>query len=197
MKTKDPKGWHSRGYLPHFDGGENCQFITLHLGDAMPSKVVEKWKRQLERETEEAAGIILTKRIEKYLDQGYGSCWLRKPEIAETVQGSLLYFDAVRYKLISWVIMPNHTHFLIRPAAGNSLSSIMKNHESYTAHQCNKILKRTGQFWQFDYFDRYIRDFDHFEDTIRYIENNPVKAGLCQKPSDWKYGSAFSRSADG
>jgi hypothetical protein len=36
-----PKGWHSRGYLPHFDGGEICQFISLHLGDALPRKVLQ------------------------------------------------------------------------------------------------------------------------------------------------------------
>jgi REP element-mobilizing transposase RayT len=42
-----------------------------------------------------------------------------------------------------------------------------------------------------EYFDRYIRDAEHFEKAFRYIENNPVKAGLCEKPSDWKYSSAF------
>jgi putative transposase len=42
-----------------------------------------------------------------------------------------------------------------------------------------------------EYFDRYIRDYEHFEKTFRYIENNPVKAGFCEKPEDWEFSSAY------
>ena len=112
------------------------------------------------------------------------------------VRENLFHFDNVRYKLISWVIMPNHTHYLIKPINNHSLSTIIKNHKSYTSHTANKILGRTGKFWYEDYFDRYIRDYKHFHKTVRYIENNPVKAGLCKKPGNWKYGSAY-RNADG
>ena len=71
LKPKDaPRGWHCRGYLPHFDGGEICQFITLHLGDALPREVVERWKMELEREKDERAKIELYKRVENYLDRG-------------------------------------------------------------------------------------------------------------------------------
>ena len=40
--------------------------------------------------------------------------------------------------------------------------------------EANKILGRKGQFWQEDYFDRYIRDDSHFHDAVTYIEFNPV-----------------------
>ena len=192
-----PVGWHSRGYLPHYDGGEILQFITLHLGDALPRKVIEKWKKELERETDERAKIELRKRVENYLDKGCGECYLKIKEIAEQVQESLLHFDAIRYKLIARVIMPNHTHFLIKPINNPSLSEIMKKFKSFTAHEANKLLHRSGQFWQEDYFDRYIRNRDHYEKTIDYIENNPVKAGLCEKRGDWKFSSAYTGSADG
>lgn len=195
---KNPKGWHHRGYLPHFDGGEICQFITLHLGDALPKEIVERWKAELEHETNERAKRELYKRAANYLDKGYGECFLKIEAVAEQVRESLFHFNAVRYKLIAWVIMPNHTHFLIKPLNDFALSDIMKNFKSFTAHQANKTLNRNGRFWQEDYFDRYIRDREHFEKTIDYIENNPVKAGLCEKRSDWKYSSAYqSGSADG
>ena len=198
METEDsPKGWHSRGYLPHFDGGEICQFITFHLGDALPREVIERWKKELERETDEQAKIELYKRIENYLDKGYGECYLEIEEIAEQVQESLLHFDAVRYKLIAWAIMPNHIHFLIKPINNHSPSEIIKKFKSFTAHEANKILHKSGQFWQEDYFDRYIRNREHYEKTIDYIENNPVKARLCEKRGDWKYSSAHAISADG
>lgn len=71
----------------------------------------------------------------------------------------------------------------------------MQRFKSFTAHESNGILQRTGKFWQEDYFDRYIRNYEHYEKTINYIANNPVKAGLCEKPEDWKFSSYWS--ADG
>lgn len=188
------KGWHNRGYLPHFDGGEVLQFITLHLGNALPQKVVQRWKLELEREKNEEAKKILFQRVEKYIDQGYGECYLKQENIAELVQNALLHFDRQRYKLVSWVIMPNHTHFLLRPMQNYALRDIMHSIKSYTALKANRLLNRSGRFWQEDYFDRYIRDYEHFEKTINYIEMNPVKANLCENPTDWKFSSR-SRSA--
>ncbi|MFT3746125.1 MAG: hypothetical protein QM785_17775 [Pyrinomonadaceae bacterium] len=103
-----PRGWHSRGFLPHFDGGEVLQFITVHLGDAMPVSVVREWKIELENETDEKKKLELHRRVEKYLDQGIGDCYLGISAIAEMVQESLVHQDGKRYKLIAWVIMPNH-----------------------------------------------------------------------------------------
>ena len=44
-------GWHSRGYLPHFDGREVPQFVSLHLFDSLPVSVLERWKRELDVES--------------------------------------------------------------------------------------------------------------------------------------------------
>jgi REP element-mobilizing transposase RayT len=197
QNKKQPRGWHSRGYLPHFDGGEILQFITLHLGDAVPLKVVQKWERELEREDPSEVKKRLYWKIEKYVDCGYGECLLGIDEVASMVENSLIHFDEERYKLSAWVVMPNHIHYLFRPMKGNPLSDLMKNFKSYTSHEANKMLKRSGQFWQEDYFDRYIRNYEHYEKTIDYIEMNPVKAGLCEKPSDWKYSSAYHRKMRG
>jgi REP element-mobilizing transposase RayT len=71
------------------------------------------------------------------------------------------------------------------------LSGILHSLKSFTSHEANKMLHRDGQFWIEDYFDRYIRDEQHFEKTIKYIENNPVKAGFCLKAGDWPYSSAW------
>ncbi|MGI8641552.1 MAG: REP-associated tyrosine transposase [Pyrinomonadaceae bacterium] len=190
-QNNQPQGWHSRGYLPHFDGNEICQFITLHLGDALPQKIIERWKLELAHEKDERAKIELYKRTEKYLDQGYGKCYLKMEEIAAPVQKSLLHFDTARYNLIAWVIMPNHIHFLLKPIEPHTLSGIMHSIKSYTALTANRFLQRSGRFWQEDYFDRYIRNYEHYEKTITYIKNNPVKAGLCETPGDWKFSSAY------
>src|ERR687898_598900 len=41
MIMPQPKGWHSRGYLPHFDSPETVQFVTFRLADSLPRSVVE------------------------------------------------------------------------------------------------------------------------------------------------------------
>lgn len=186
---KDPRYWHSRGYLPHFDQEGFTQFITFRLGDSVPKDVLERWGEELERG--EITDATHRRRIEHYLDQNYGAAYLRDPRIAGMVQEALLKFDGERYRLLSWVIMPNHGHVILSPIVGFSISEIMHSIKSYTAHEANKILDRTGQFWAKEYFDRYIRDQRHFANTVAYIENNPVKARLCKAPEQWPYSSAF------
>jgi REP element-mobilizing transposase RayT len=187
-------GWHSRGYLPHFDGGEIAQTITLHLGDSLPQVVLERWRRELSAESAIKADAVLRRRIEYYLDQGYGGCALKDVRVAKMVQESLLHFDAQRYWLSGWVVMPNHVHLLLTPNAHWSLSNIMKSFKSYTSHEANKLLDQHGQFWVEDYFDRYVRDKKHFANAVAYIENNPVKARLCGKPEYWPFSSAWFRA---
>jgi REP element-mobilizing transposase RayT len=82
---------------------------------------------------------------------------------------------------------------LITPNSLWPLSRIMKLFKSYTSHEANRILDLRGQFWMEDYFDRYVRNHKHFTNAISYIENNPVKAGFCQKASDWRFSSAWFR----
>lgn len=89
--------------------------------------------------------------------------------------------------------MPNHIHFLAVPFENISLAEMTHSIKSFTANQANKILQRKGEFWQRESFDRYIRNHEHFIKTIDYIENNPVKAGLCETYKDWKFSSAFGQ----
>ena len=65
-------GWHSRGYLPHFDGGEISQTVTFRLADSLPKTVIERWKRELEEASPREMDWVLRRRIEYYRDQGYG-----------------------------------------------------------------------------------------------------------------------------
>lgn len=185
-----PKGWYSRGYLPHFDDGISPQFITMRLYDSLPQNLLKKWREELAK-FENDGEIELRKRIEKYLDLGYGACFLREPKVAEMMQNALIFHHETKYKLISWVVMPNHVHFLIARFTGFELEKIMHSIKSYTAHEANKILNRKGNFWQHESYDRYVRNAEHFTNVIKYIEKNPVKAKLCGKKTDWKYSNAY------
>jgi REP element-mobilizing transposase RayT len=84
-------------------------------------------------------------------------------------------------------------HFLATPVENVELWEIAHSIKSYTAHEANKLLNRRGQFWQHEPFDRYIRNRKHFVNVIRYIENNPVRAGLCANKQEWRFSSAFQK----
>jgi putative DNA methylase len=83
--------------------------------------------------------------------------------------------------------MPNHVHVLLTSIEKYSLSKIIHSWKSFTAHQANKALNRTGEFWQTEYYDRYIRNDKHLSAAVEYIINNPVKAGLIGKAENWKW----------
>ena len=192
---KPPKGWHSRGYLPHFDGGSIPQTVTFRLADALPKAVLDRWENELATMPEARASVERRQRIEHYLDSGVGQCWLSQPEIAETVENALLFFEGQRYELEAWAVMPNHVHALFTPMAGHSFSEILHSWKSYTSNAANRLLGRSGEFWYPDYYDRFIRHEQHFVRAVEYIEMNPVAAGLCLRPEDWPYASArFRRS---
>ncbi|HSQ20287.1 MAG TPA: transposase [Blastocatellia bacterium] len=189
-------GWYDRGYIPHFDGGQISQFLTFRLFDSLPQSVVKDWREETAHLGEEGR-TIFRKRVETYLDRGLGSCFLRDERIAALTENSLLFHHTVKYTLAAWVIMPNHIHFLATPLENVQLSEITHSIKSYTAHEANKLLNRRGQFWQHEPFDRYIRNRRHFVNVIQYIESNPVKAGLCSTPQDWRFSSAFHRANPG
>jgi len=178
------RGWHSRGYLPHFDSPETVQFVTFRLADSLPRTVIETLYAQADA----------VPRIDHELDSGLGACWLRRPEIAVLVQDALLHFDGDRYRLLAWCLMPNHVHVVIEILGNHSLSDIVRSWKSFTSRRANAQLGRSGPFWHADYFDRYMRDGEHLARTIEYVEQNPVKAGLIDVATDWLWSSARLRS---
>ena len=119
-------GWHSRGYLPHFDGGSIPQSITFRLFDSLPKAILEQWSHEFESHSSELMDIEIRKRIAAYLDQGHGSCYLKEPRIARIVQDAILFLDTEKYLLSAWVVMPNHVHLVTTPLPGKSLASIMQ-----------------------------------------------------------------------
>ncbi|MBS0540349.1 MAG: transposase, partial [Proteobacteria bacterium] len=115
---------------------------------------------------------------------------LRRPDVAEVVEDAFLTFDGERYRLLAWTVMPNHVHVLFSPLPSFSLGTIVGSWKRYTARKSNELLGRTGIFWQADYWDRFIRNDEHFAATVGYIDNNPVKAGLADDARLWPWGSA-------
>ena len=196
-------GIHHRGYLPHVKREGASYFVTFRLADSLPQDVLLKFRTEYAAAMDsldirsngqqaEQAQRELRRKIERHLDQGAGQCHLRRPAIADMVAEALRHFDGTQYVLDDWVVMPNHVHLILWPMLNHTLSDILRSRKSYTAREANLILGTIGQpFWQRESYDHWIRNDREKEHIRRYIRMNPVKAGLCKFPEDWKWSSAW------
>ncbi len=97
--------------------------------------------------------------------------------------------DLKHYEIHAYVVMANHVHLLITPRI--EVSKFMQSLKRFTAREGNRMLGLTGQpFWQEESYDRLVRNPEEFERIARYIEHNPVKAGLVKEPADFLWSSA-------
>ena len=143
-----------------------------------------------------AASRERRRKLEEYLDRGLGECWLRQPAIADLMEGALRFFDGQRYGLAAWVVMPNHVHLLVE-IWETPLADLVKSWKGFVAREANKLLRRRGPFWEREYLDTIIADEAHRRTAARYIESNPVKAGLAREAKAWPWSSARFRDEFG
>ncbi len=190
-----PKEWYSRGYLPHRNAKELLQAVTFRLADSLPQEKLTLLEEELSNLPENQRSTLRPQKIEQWLDAGMGCCALRRPKLAEKMSDALQHFEGQRYRLLAWCIMPNHVHVLMETLT--PIARIVQGWKSVTARWAlahNEDLKlgipSPKHLWMRDYWDRYIRNDRHFENTVLYIHQNPVQAGLCQRAEDWPWSSA-------
>jgi putative DNA methylase len=182
------RGWHQRGYLPHFDAPGVTQFVTFHLQDSFP---VTR-RAELQAILNVAAESAKRRKLEEWLDRGHGECWLRRIDVAALVESVFLEADGRDYRIQAWVVMPNHVHLVV-DVFDIPLAKLVNGWKGKSAREANKLLDRCGQFWETDYYDTLIRDDAHLQRAIRYTEQNPVKACLIKAARDWLRSSARHR----
>jgi REP element-mobilizing transposase RayT len=120
---------------------------------------------------------------------------MRDARIAEVVADSLRYWDAKKYRLIAWCVMPNHVHVVLRLFPGQELPKVVHSWKTYSAKMANRQLNRSGSFWQREYYDRLVRDGEELERAISYILRNPEQAGLAAWPWAWSADVDVCRTA--
>jgi len=175
-----------RRRLPHWHPSDRPLFLTWHLYGSLPEK-------RFPPPHSSSAGKAFVW-MDRYLDDARcGPHWLRRPEIAELVAASLRYAeDKLRfYDLHAWVIMSNHVHMLVSPNVPPP--RFLQSLKGYTAREANRLLRRSGEpFWQAETFDHWIRDQEALERVRRYIEENPVRAGLVSHREEYRWSSAYA-----
>jgi len=97
------------------------------------------------------------------------------------------------YKLLAFVIMPDHLHILFVPTEKGPTAEIMKEIKRTSSIRINKRLGRRGAFWQEGYYEDILDGLKMVMGKIDYIHNNPLKEGLCEEAEDYLFSSANKR----
>jgi REP element-mobilizing transposase RayT len=172
--------------LPHWRPDGKALFIAWHLHGSLPHN-------RFPPAHAASAGKAFVW-MDRALDEArFGPSRLRREELAQTVvdalryaAGTLHYFD-----LHAFAVMPNHVHVLIQPLVDPS--KLLQSVKWFSAREANKRLGRSGEpFWQRESYDHWFRNEVEFERVRRYIEENPVRAGLVARAEDYLWSSAHA-----
>jgi REP element-mobilizing transposase RayT len=175
-----------RRRLPHLYSAGERLFVTFCLQGARPPA-------RFAPPAKASAGQAFVY-MDRYLDAARsGPAYLRRPEIAQIVVGSIHKgAELGHYLLHAYVVMPNHVHLLIQPLCNPS--RLLGSLKGFTARAANQALGLTGgPFWQKESYDHLVRHDQEFARVVAYIENNPVKAGLVKTPEVFPWSSASHR----
>jgi putative transposase len=135
-----------------------------------------------------------------------GPTWLKEERVAKVVADALHHRDGKVYRLEAYCIMSNHVHAVFAPflsaeelrevllpeglrfiSKNPPLDRIMKSLKGYSAWEANGVIGRRGTFWQRESYDHVVRDNVEFSRIVKYVLNNPVKAGLSPTWREWKW----------
>ncbi len=170
--------------LPHWHPEGAALFVTWRLHGSLPATV--------QREIVGLPAGSAFAAVDRHLDSAAcGPRWLSDEPIAGLVAESLRFAERQLklYELQAWVVMANHVHMVVLPHV--PLARITRTVKAFTARRANQMLGRSGRpFWQQESSDHWVRSPDELERIVRYVELNPVKAGLVSRPEDWRWSSA-------
>ncbi len=207
-------------HLPHWDVEGKPFFITACLDGSISAagmSRIRQYRLELdarprpehlsESEWERHKDKLHFALVDDLLDQQSPVKHLADERQAEIIQNAFLHFAGERYTLLAFVVMPSHHHWLFLPNENWSREAVQRSPESdarhrtpreiishsiqsYTATMCNRVRGESGSYWQTESFDHWARDEAELFRIIDYIERNPVKAGLVERPEDWRWSSA-------
>ena len=167
--TEVPPPSNKHSNLPHIDLKGYYQFVTFRTYDS-----IDDFLKQLSSQNDMSSNIKQYK-IDTYLDKSKKGCYLND-DILHFLMEFFLQYDKKLYELMALSVMPNHIHILFKQNV--ELSKILQQIKGSSAFQINKILGTKGKFWEDGYYDKLMRNENHFSLTYDYIKYNAIKAGL-------------------
>jgi len=118
--------------------------------------------------------------------------WELPAEARQLVFECCLQERGVTIDLHAVVVMPTHAHLLFTPLRNAegwlvSLPQVMRLIKGRSAHFLNRLLDRHGPVWQEESFDHVLRSNESLSETVNYICQNPVRAGLVSQETDYRW----------
>ncbi|HVT45412.1 MAG TPA: transposase [Thermoanaerobaculia bacterium] len=177
--------WIRWGNLPHWRQDGALYFVTFRLSDSLPQVRLKQLQRErtewrdartyLDNEALLEKSLLHRRRIEKWLDEGSGSCVLRDSVAKEIVESAVRHFDGVRYEIGPFTVAPNHVHVLVRPASSVDLSKILYSWKRFSSGRLRKTEPIARAFagrshlWQTESFDHIVRNSRELDRIKAYI----------------------------
>jgi putative DNA methylase len=187
----------SRRNLPHWLVADRTYFVTLRLKGTFPSRFLSRLREEKSRL--EQASIDEKQRsefnrdcflkAEQILDAVSDVRWLDERSVAGAVIENFKWLTDRGWVIYAAVLLSTHIHLLMRNESGRSahLLKDIGQFKRMTTFQINPLIQQTGSFWAREDFDHWIRTPEKFESAVRYIANNPVKAGRVKHWEEWKW----------
>lgn len=102
------------------------------------------------------------------------------------------YCSEADVEIWSWVLMPNHVHIVLMPSDTDGLRRALAPVHARYARCIHSRNHQTGHFWQ-GRFGCVAMDEAHLSAALRYVAYNPVRAGLVEHPTDWRWSSVHAQ----
>ncbi|MFN7782143.1 MAG: REP-associated tyrosine transposase [Lysobacterales bacterium] len=106
------------------------------------------------------------------------------------VQATALLNSALAWPNASveaWVLMPDHWHGLVVLTSDEPLSRVVQRFKALVSRQLPRPQGQTRRLWQRGFHDHALRNEASLVKVARYVVDNPVRAGLCARWSDWPH----------
>jgi REP-associated tyrosine transposase len=100
------------------------------------------------------------------------------------------YSDKWKSPVLAYCLMTNHVHLLIKPKENESLYKMMQGVTLCYTQYVNRRYGRTGRLWESRYHSCIVDKDSYLWAVARYIETNPVRAGIVERAEDYAYSSA-------
>jgi putative transposase len=125
-----------------------------------------------------------------------GEFFLAEPAEKQRIISTLAHYRAQgRYRLFGFVVMSNHVHFVIQPSPDESFSEIARDFKTWTSGH-NAAKPPNCPLWERRFDDNRIKSTEELWSVLKYIHNNPVRAGIVSKAEGYEWSSFHSYAQD-
>lgn len=122
------------------------------------------------------------------------ACFFNDDDIACYAHRLIEYSEKYGVDIHAWVFMTNHVHLLATPRKENAISKMMQSLGRYYVLYINKTYGRSGTLWEGRFKSCLVQTENYLLECYRYIELNPVRAGMVADPADYLWSSYQSNA---